>query len=119
MDRLGLNYEALAELNPRLIMTSISNFGQTGSYRDYKSSELVTDAMGGWMSVIGDPEREPLKPGGFQAQFVGGLFGAIGSMTAFHGRETSRVGQQVDISLMEAVLYIQMNITSTYAYTCT
>lgn len=68
------------------------------------------------MTIIGDPEREPLKPGGSQAQFVGGLFGAIGTMTAFHYREMTGIGQHVDISLMEAVLYIQMNITSTYAY---
>lgn len=116
MDRLGLSYEALEKINPRLVMTSISNFGQSGPYRGFKSSELITDAMGGWMTIIGDPEREPLKPGGSQAQFVGGLFGALGTMTAFHGREVNGIGQHVDISLMEAVTYIQMNITSTFAY---
>jgi crotonobetainyl-CoA:carnitine CoA-transferase CaiB-like acyl-CoA transferase len=116
MDRFGLGYEALEKINPRLVMTSISNFGQSGPYRDLKSSELIADAMGGWMTIIGDPEREPLKPGGSQAQFVGGLFGAVGTMTAFHGREVNGIGQQVDISLMEAVAYIQMNITSVYAY---
>ena len=116
MDRFGLGYESLEKINPRLVMTSISNFGQTGPYKDFKSSELIADAMGGWMTIIGDPEREPLKPGGSQAQFVGGLFGAVGTMTAFHGREVNGIGQHVDISLMEAVTYIQMNITSTYAY---
>ena len=116
MARLGLDYDSLEKINPRLVMTSISNFGQSGPYRDFKSSEMVSDAMGGWMSVVGDPEREPLKPGGSQAQFVGGLFGAIGTMTAFHCRELTGIGQHVDISLMEAVLYIQMNITSTYSY---
>ena len=116
MGRLGLDYESLEKINPHLVMTSISNFGQSGPYRDFKSSELVADAMGGWMTVIGDPERNPLKPGGSQAQFVGGLFGAVGTMTAFFGREEKGIGQHIDISLMEAVLYIQMNITSTYSY---
>jgi len=116
MGRFGFDYRSLEKMNPGLVMTSISNFGQTGPYRDFKATELISDAMGGWMTVIGDPEREPLKPGGSQAQFVGGLFGAVGTMTAFHGREMNGVGQHVDISLMEAVLYIQMNITSIYAY---
>ncbi len=116
MDGFGLGYDALEKINPRLVMTAISNFGQTGPYRDFKSSELIADAMGGWMTIVGDPEREPLKTGGSQAQFVGGLFGAIGTMTAFHGREMTGIGQHVDVSLMEAVLYIQMNITSSYAY---
>lgn len=116
MQRLGLDYEELKKINPRLTVTSISNFGQTGPYRDFKSSELVGDAMGGWMMVVGDPERQPLKPGGSQAQHVGGLFGSVGTMTAFYGSQDTGVGQHVDISLMEAVLYIQMNITSTYSY---
>ena len=116
MKRLGIDYSILEKINPRLVMTSISNFGQSGRYRDFKSSEIVADAMGGWMHVVGHPDREPLKPGGSQSQFVGGLFGSIGTMTAFHHRETTGTGQHVDISLMEAVLYIQMNITSAYAY---
>jgi len=116
MPSLGLDYENLERTNPHLVMTSISNFGQSGPYRDYKATEIVADAMGGWMAIIGDPEREPLKPGGYQAQFVAGLFGAVGTMTAFYGQEMTGIGQHVDISIMDAVLYIQMNITSMYSY---
>ena len=116
MPSLGLGCENLEKINPRLVMTSISNFGQSGPYRDYKATEIVADAMGGWMSIIGHPEREPLKPGGNQAQFVAGLFGALGAMTAFYGQEMTGIGQHVDISIMEAVLYIQMNITQNYSY---
>jgi len=116
MPSLGLDYENLEKINRRLVMTSISNFGQTGPYRDYRTTEIVADAMGGWMAVIGDPEREPLKPGGYQAQFVTGLFGALGTMTTFYCQETTGIGQHVDISMMDAVLYIQMNITSMYSY---
>ncbi len=116
MPALGLDYENLEKINPHLIMTSISNFGQFGPYRDYKATEIVADAMGGWMNVIGHPDREPLKPGGNQAQFVAGLFSALGTITAFYGQEMTGIGQQVDISIMEAVLYIQMNITQNYSY---
>lgn len=116
MPSLGLDYENLERISARLVMTSISNFGQSGPYRDYKATEIVADAMGGWMAIIGDPEREPLKPGGYQAQFVAGLFGAVGTTTALYGQEMTGIGQHVDISLMDAVLYIQMGITSRYSY---
>ena len=116
MPGLGLSYESLEKMNPRLVMTSISSFGQSGPYRDYKATEIVADAMGGWSTVIGHTEREPLKPGGNQAQFVAGMLGATGTMAAFYGQETAGVGQHLDISIMDAVLYIQMNITSMYSY---
>ena len=116
MLRLGFDYENLEKLNPHLIMTSISNFGQSGPYRDYKATEIVADAMGGWSTIIGHPDREPLKPGGNQAQFVAGLFGALGTMGAYYGQEVTGVGQHLDLSIMDAVLYIQMNITSMYSY---
>jgi len=63
MDRLGLSFEALVEINPRLVMTSISNFGQTGPYRDYKSSDTITFAMGGAMNFTGTPDRSPVAVG--------------------------------------------------------
>lgn len=116
MPGLGLGYENLEKLNPRLVMTSISNFGQSGPYRDYRATEIVADAMGGWSTIIGHPDREPLKPGGNQAQFVAGLFGAVGTMAAYYSQELTGIGQHLDISIMEAVLYIQMNITSVYSY---
>jgi crotonobetainyl-CoA:carnitine CoA-transferase CaiB-like acyl-CoA transferase len=116
MPSLGLDYETLEKINPRLVMTSISNFGQTGPYRDYKATEIVEDAMGGWSTIIGHADREPLKPGGSQAQFVSGLFGAIGSITAYYGASMCGTGQHIDLSIMDAVLYIQMFPTSSYAY---
>ena len=116
MPSLGLDYEYLEKINPHLIMTSISNFGQSGPYRDYQATEIVADAMGGWMSIVGHPDREPLKPGGNQSQFVAALFSAFGTITAFYGQKMTGIGQHIDISIMEAVLYIQMNITQNYSY---
>ena len=116
MPSLGLDYTTLEKVNPRLVMTSISSFGQAGPYRDYAATEIVADAMGGWMSIIGEPARQPLKPGGSQAQFVAGLMAAVATMTAFHAQQVTGVGQHVDVSVMDAVLYIQMNITQVWAY---
>jgi crotonobetainyl-CoA:carnitine CoA-transferase CaiB-like acyl-CoA transferase len=116
MPSLGLDYETLAKLNPRLVMTSISNFGQVGPYRDFKATEIVLDGMGGWSMIIGDPAREPLKPGGYQSQFVSGLFGAFASVTGYYGAAMSGIGQQIDLSIMDAVMFIQMNLTSQYTY---
>ena len=116
MPSLGLDYAALEKINPHLVMTSISNFGQTGPYRDFKATEIIEDAMGGWSTIIGHAEREPLKPGGYQSQFVAGLFGAIASITGYYGAHMSGTGQHIDLSIMDAVLYIQMFPTSTYTY---
>jgi len=58
-----LDYQVLEEVNPKLVVTSISNFGQTGPYRDYKASEIIMYGMGGAMNSTGLPEREPLKKG--------------------------------------------------------
>ena len=116
MPSLGLVYETLEKLNPRLVMMSISNFGQTGPYCDFKATEIIEDAMGGWSMIIGHPDREPLKPGGYQSQFVAGLFGAIGTISGYYSALMSGMGQHIDLSIMDAVLYIQMATTSGYAY---
>jgi len=75
---LGLGYETLSRVNPRLTMTSISNFGQTGPYRDYRADEMTIQAMGGFMYLGGAPEREPLRLGFSAAQYMGGLAGLPG-----------------------------------------
>jgi len=116
MPSLGLDYATLENINPGIVMTSISNFGQTGPYRDFKATEITLDGMGGWSALIGHPEREPLKPGGSQSQFVAGLSGAIASVTAYYGAQVSGQGQHIDLSIMDAVLYIQMFPTSAYSY---
>lgn len=100
---LGLDYAALAEENPRLIMISITPFGQTGPYSAYESEEIVTYALSGIMSISGMADREPLKHGGMQAQYEGGLSGAVGTLAALYARDLCGEGQQVDISLQDVV----------------
>jgi crotonobetainyl-CoA:carnitine CoA-transferase CaiB-like acyl-CoA transferase len=98
---LGLDYGVLQSVNPRLVMTSISNFGQTGPYRDYKMSEITLYALGGTMYSTGDPDREPVKLALTAEQFFAGMVSATATMGAFMGVVLHGVGQHVDLSLME------------------
>lgn len=102
MARFGLGYEDLKAVNPRLIVTSISNFGQTGPYRDMLGSEVVIYALGGPMNVMGLPDREPLKLGGNHAQYQAGNSAAYATLAAWYGREYGGTpGQYLDVSIME------------------
>jgi crotonobetainyl-CoA:carnitine CoA-transferase CaiB-like acyl-CoA transferase len=100
---LGLGYEQLVQENPRLIVVSITPFGQTGPYRHYKSDEIVTYALSGIMSISGMADREPLKHGGVQSQYEGGLCSFLGALAALQARDIFGIGQQVDISLQDVV----------------
>ena len=116
MSRLGLDYGTLRNLNPRLVMTSISNFGQTGPYSGYKASHLIEGALAGWNHVCGDLGREPLQPVGWLIHYIGGLAATTGTLTALYRQRQRGFGQQVDISLMEAAIPITTYITSRYLY---
>jgi crotonobetainyl-CoA:carnitine CoA-transferase CaiB-like acyl-CoA transferase len=117
MPSLGLSYEVLREINPRLVMTSISNFGQTGPYRDYQAQDIVITAMGGLSYATGDAGREPLKPGGSQAQYAGGTAAFTATMLAVFGAQTNGEGQHVDISLLETIAGNLESIDLHYAFT--
>lgn len=106
MPSLGMGYEALEEIHPGLVMTSISNFGQSGPYRDYKATEIVSLAMGGLMYLVGDPEREPVKLWGAQAQYHAGLNAAVATLVALYLRDETGMGQHVDVSIMESVAFL-------------
>ena len=101
MPSLALDYEILKEINPDLVMTSISNFGQTGPYRDYRAYEITLNAIGGVQAEIGDPDREPLKLGGQQLQFQAGLTAAFATVSAVCGRDMGGIGQHVDMAISE------------------
>ena len=101
MKRLGLNYEALKKINPSLIMTSISNFGQTGPYRDFKVSELVLSGIGADMYSSGIPERHPLKLGGNCLQYQAGHMAAAATIAAYWHRLHQGTGQYLDLSMQE------------------
>ncbi|MBW2060890.1 MAG: CoA transferase [Deltaproteobacteria bacterium] len=101
MPSLGLKYDALKEINPALIMTSISNYGQTGPYRDYKGLEITLSALGGVQAEIGEQGREPIKLGGQHLQFQAGLTGALATMGAVCYRDLRGSGQHIDLAIVE------------------
>ena len=105
MDDLGLSYLKLSQTNPRIIMTSITPFGQTGPYKDYKASDIEVMAMGGLMYITGNPEQPPLRISLPQAFLLASAHGAAASMVAHFYRETFGEGQHVDVSAQECVLW--------------
>ncbi len=103
LEKLDLGYEKLKRLNPQLVLTSITPFGQTGPYRDYKSSDTVAEALGGMIYTNGFPDDAPLQALGLQAYHSASFFAAIGTMSALWARDTIGEGQWVDVSIQEAV----------------
>ena len=117
LDSLGLGYEDLAEINPGLVLTSITPFGQTGPYSQYQGEEIVSYAMGLIMSISGVQGQPPLKHGGFQAQYEGGLNGAAATAMALFMQGNTGQGQHIDVSVTECVASTMMATQTMYPFT--
>jgi len=102
--RLGLDYQTLSAINPRLVYCSISGFGQTGPYSPRGGFDLVAQAMSGLMAICGEEEGGPHRLPIPISDTSGGMFGAIGVLTALVAREQTGRGQQVDVSLFESAI---------------
>ena len=112
LDSLGLGYADLEKLNPRVIMVSITPFGQTGPYVKWKTADIVAWGMGGDMAPWGEPDRPPLHFSHHpQAYYHAGNDGAQGALTALFHRWTTGEGQQVDVSVQESVAQCLEHIT--------
>jgi crotonobetainyl-CoA:carnitine CoA-transferase CaiB-like acyl-CoA transferase len=116
LDLLGLGYHQLSPINPALIMTSITPFGQDGPYSQYKGEEIVEYAMSMIMSISGVQGREPLKHGGFQAQYEGGLFGAGATSMALFAQMNTGQGEHVDVSITECIASTMMATQTIYPF---
>jgi len=114
MERWGLGYHDLSPLNPRLIYTRITGFGQTGPYASFEAPDIVVQAMGGLMFITGDPDRPPLRISFPQAYLHGAAEAAVGTLIALWERHTSGLGQQVDVSSQQGVVWSLMNATVTW-----
>jgi formyl-CoA transferase len=101
-DRLGFDYETLKRINPRVILASISGFGQDGPYRERPGFDQIAQGMSGLMSVTGKPGEGPMRTGAAIADVAAGLYAALGVMTALLEREVSGEGQWVQSSLLNA-----------------
>jgi crotonobetainyl-CoA:carnitine CoA-transferase CaiB-like acyl-CoA transferase len=103
MERMGVGYDALHALNPRLIYCAISGFGRTGPYADRGGFDLVAQGMSGLMSITGEgPGHPPVKVGAPVTDITAGILACVGILAALHARESSGQGQMVDTSLFEA-----------------
>lgn len=100
--RLGIDYETIRQLNPRLVYASISGFGQDGPYRDRPGFDQVAQGMGGFMSITGLPGQGPVRAGTAIADLASGIFCAVGIFIALLEREVSGKGQWVQSSLLQA-----------------
>jgi crotonobetainyl-CoA:carnitine CoA-transferase CaiB-like acyl-CoA transferase len=100
----------------RLVYTSIRPFGLDGPHAEWVWTEITVEALAGVMAVVGDPDRPPLKVGGAQAQYLGGLNAAVGTLLALEDRDRTGLGQVVDISMQESVLTILGNIPLLYSH---
>jgi crotonobetainyl-CoA:carnitine CoA-transferase CaiB-like acyl-CoA transferase len=114
LERLGLDYESLSRINPRLIYCAISGFGATGPLSKEPANDLFMQAYAGSMSITGDPEGSPAKMGMSVADVGGGMFGAIGVMMALETRHRTGRGQRVDTSLLEGHIAMMAQFFTRY-----
>ena len=100
--RLGIDHDALAAVNPRIITCSVTGFGETGPDVSKPAFDQVVQAMGGGMSITGLPDGPPVRSGIPIGDLGGGIFGAMGVLAALQARERSNVGQHIDVSMLDA-----------------
>ena len=117
MQSLGLDYDSLRQVNPGLIMASITPFGQTGPWKDYKSTDLISLAASGFMQIPGDPDGPPLRQGNEQSHFPGAQHAATAIMGALFYRDMlDGRGQYIDVSMQEAMITYYTDAHPALAY---
>ena len=117
LSRLGLGWEELSALNPRLVYCSITGFGQSGPYRDRPGYDFAIQAMGGLMSVTGQPDGEPMKAGVAMTDILTGMYVATAVLAALAHRERTGEGQRVDLALLDVQVATLANLAESYLVT--
>ena len=114
MAHLELDYERLSEINPAIIMGSISAFGQSGEYSTRPGYDIISQAMGGLMSITGYPDNEPTRSGNAIGDVLSGISLTVGLLAALHARSITGRGQHVDVALADSVIMSLENATMRY-----
>ena len=114
LKKFGLDFETLHELNPKLIYCSITGFGQTGSMKDKPGYDFMIQALGGLMSITGEPDGEPMKTGVAVVDLFAGQNAIIAILAALQARTLTGRGQQLDIALFDSQLGWLANVASNY-----
>jgi len=117
MEKLGLGYDLLAALNPRLIYAAISGFGNTGPYRQKAAYDVVVQGMGGIMSITGFPDGLPTRVGASIGDINAALFGTIGLLAALNRRNITGLGQMVDVAMLDCQVAMLENAITRYEVT--
>lgn len=117
LKRYGLDYESIAQINPRAVYASVTGFGQTGPRAAEPGYDAALQGMTGIMSVTGEPDGRPTKVGVAWVDILTGLHAVIGILAALHERETSGAGQHVDVSLFDAGVASMANLAQSYLAT--
>ena len=115
LERWGLSPDALHALNPGLIIVRVSGYGQTGPYSGRAGFGGIGEAMGGWRAIVGDPDRPPARMGVSIGDSLAATYGCMGALAALHERQTSGLGQVIDVSLYESVLQVMESLIPEYA----
>ncbi|SDF33856.1 CaiB/BaiF CoA transferase family protein [Sporolituus thermophilus] len=114
MEKFGLGYDQLKELNPKLIYAACSGFGHTGPYRDKPAYDIIVQAMGGIMSITGPENGDPTRVGASVGDIIAGMFTAYGIMMALFHRERTGEGQKIDVGMLDCQVAILENAIARY-----
>ncbi|MDF2568659.1 MAG: carnitine dehydratase [Sporomusa sp.] len=117
MKKLGLDYEEIKKINPKVIYASISGFGQDGPYRNRGGLDIIIQAMSGLMSVTGEKGGRPVKMGPSISDMISGCYAAIGVLAAINYKQVSGEGQYVDVSMLDSTLALMDNFLTRYTVT--
>lgn len=117
MEKLGLGYEILKEINPRIIYAASTGYGHSGPYKSRPAYDAVIQAMGGLMSITGFQDGRPTKVGASIADITTGMFCAIGILAALIKREATGAGEMVDVAMLDSMVAILENAISRYVVT--
>lgn len=114
LEKMGLGYQQLKQINPQLILASITGFGSNGPYKDLPGYDYIIQAMSGLMSINGEADGKPLKVGVAMSDVLTGLYTCIGILAALQHRNQTGEGQEIDISLMDCQVSSLINVASNY-----
>lgn len=104
MERLGIDYPVMSEINPKIIHCSITGFGSEGEYKNYPALDIIIQAISGHMAITGEPGRPPVRLGIPLADLSGGLFSSQGILAALYEREKTGKGQHIELAMFDAML---------------
>lgn len=114
MEKFGITYELLESINPRIVYTSITGYGQDGPYASHAAFDATVQAESGVMSITGEEGGHPMKSGGSIADYSGGLMGCIGTLMGIVDAQRTGHGRRIDSSMMDSLLLLQENLLSLY-----